>query len=223
MTRRRPNRRDAWPDSPVRGHGEESTELHEERLDAVMEALLRSGATSVADLGCGSGALLARLLADPQFTRIIGIDTAFHALAVAERLRPASGGGTDPRLSIHHGSFLAAAGELAGVDAAVMVEVLEHIDPGHISRVERAVMVVMRPRLVVITTPNRDYNERYGIARGRTRHADHRFEWSRSRFEAWAAGVAARNGYDVEFQAVGPRDALLGSPTQMATFRRSPG
>jgi 3' terminal RNA ribose 2'-O-methyltransferase Hen1 len=221
MTRRRPRDRDAWLDSPVRGHGEDSSDLHEERLDAVMETLLGSDATSVADLGCGSGALLERLLARPKFTRIIGIDTAHEALATAERLRPPAGGEADPRLSILHGSFMAMAAELAGVDAAVMVEVLEHIDPGLVSRVERAVMVVMRSRLVVITTPNRDYNERYGIARGRTRHADHRFEWSRSRFEKWAAGVADRNGYRVEFQAVGPRDALLGSPTQMATFRRT--
>lgn len=203
---------------PVRGQRETSSLLHEERLDAVMDVLRAAGARTVVDLGCGSGALLQRLAAEPRFTRIVGVDASTEALATAERLLAP----LDPaRLSLRHGSFLAPDAELAGFDAAVMVEAVEHVDPAHLSRLERGVFAALRPRLVVLTTPNRDYNARLGLAEGDLRHADHRFEWSRARFRAWAGGVAARNGFAAEFRDVGRSDPLLGSATQMAVFRRA--
>ena len=57
--------------------------LHEERLDTVVRHLLGSGASSVLDLGCGPGELLLRLVQQPQFTRIIGIDIDEHVLSEA--------------------------------------------------------------------------------------------------------------------------------------------
>ena len=57
-----------------------------------------------------------------------------------------------------------------------------------------------------------------GLPAGRFRHRDHRFEWTRGEFEAWAARVAAENGYGVRFLPVGPEDPELGAPTQMAVF-----
>jgi 3' terminal RNA ribose 2'-O-methyltransferase Hen1 len=203
----------------VESHGfaseDASTFLHEERLDAVERLLRDSGARTVLDLGCGSGALLRRLLEGGQFTRIVGLDTSLESLALAERLRNAGA----ERLALRHGSFTSADAGLTGFDAAAMVETIEHVEPAHLSRVEQAVFGRMRPGLVVMTTPNREYNELYGMADGELRHADHRFEWDRSRFETWAAGVGKRNGYRVEFEAVGRANAWVGGPTQMAIFR----
>jgi hypothetical protein len=54
------------------------------------------------------------------------------------------------------------------------------------------------------------------------RHSDHRFEWTRAEFSAWAHAVAARNAYAVELTAIGPVDPELGAPTQMGVFRRCP-
>jgi small RNA 2'-O-methyltransferase len=200
----------------VRGQEPSSSELHEERLEAVLEVLREHGSSSVLDLGCGSGALLLRLAADPRFRRIVGVDASIQALGVAER---ALGAGME-RVSLVHGSFLDPRPELAGFDAAVLVEALEHVEPEHLSRLEAVVFGGMRPERVVLTTPNREYNVRYGLAEGELRHADHRFEWDRGRFRAWADGVAARNGYGARVVDVGRADPLLGSPTQMAVFRR---
>jgi hypothetical protein len=74
----------------------------------------------------------------------------------------------------------------------------------------------------VLTTPNAEYNIRWpSLPAGRFRHQDHRFEWSRAEFRAWAEAAAARFGYTVEFLPVGPEDPEVGSPTQMAIFSRS--
>jgi hypothetical protein len=50
------------------------------------------------------------------------------------------------------------------------------------------------------------------------RHKDHRFEWSRQEFQAWANGIAKRFGYIVQFSPIGPEDSAVGSPTQMGVF-----
>jgi small RNA 2'-O-methyltransferase len=203
--------------SPMRGHGCSSSPLHEARLDAVTDALVESGAGTVLDLGCGSGALLRRLVVEAQFTRIVGVDTSVTALARAEHLL--SYAVEAERVSLIHGSFASPPASLKGFDAAAMVETIEHVAPGDLSRVEQAVFGDLRPRTVVVTTPNRDYNVLYGLEDGTLRDADHRFEWCRARFRSWARGVAQRRGYRVEFADIGPADPRLGSPSQMGLFR----
>ncbi|HEX8723525.1 MAG TPA: hypothetical protein VF736_23115, partial [Pyrinomonadaceae bacterium] len=72
---------------------------------------------------------------------------------------------------------------------------------------------------VVLTTPNVEYNAKFGgLPAGGFRHRDHRFEWTRAEFEDWARGVAERHGYSARFLPVGDEDARLGAPTQMAVF-----
>ncbi len=55
---------------------------------------------------------------------------------------------------------------------------------------------------------------------GEFRHPDHRFEWTRAEFAAWAQGVAGRHGYAVRTLPVGQDDPVVGPPTQMAVFSR---
>jgi hypothetical protein len=78
-----------------------------------------------------------------------------------------------------------------------------------------------RPKTVVVTTPNREYNVKWeSLPAGRFRHADHRFEWTREEFQAWADRAATRHNYRVRFVPVGPIDELVGPPTQMGIFDR---
>lgn len=195
-----------------------STLLHIERLDAVVRALLNSGATSVLDLGCGPGELLLRLRELPQFVRLLGIDIDARALADARAVLGLNWLQPDPRLAVRLGSFEEVDGELKGFDAAVLLETIEHITPGHLPRVERAVFAGMRPKLVLVTTPNQEYNVLHGMAAGRKRHTGHHFEWTRAQFQHWAGGVAQRHGYNVSFSDLGPPDPVRGSSTQMASF-----
>lgn len=195
------------------------TDLHDERLGTVLDVLRESGARTVLDLGCGSGALLRRLIAEPRFTRIVGVDSALEAFTLAERMIAEAGEAGGERVSLEHGSLTAVDRRLAGFDAVTMVEVIEHVRPRELSAVEGAVFAGLAARTVVMTTPNREYNVLYGNAEGEFRRADHHFEWTRAELRAWCSGVAGRNGYSVAFRDIGPPDPRLGSPTQMAIFR----
>lgn len=195
-----------------------STPLHRERLDHVVRELLAGGATRVVDLGCGNGDLLQCLSPHRQFVRLLGVDIDEHALTVARSRLGIDLLAPDPRLSVRWGSFEDVDAELAGFDAAVLLETIEHVAADRLPRVEHAVFTVARPRLVLVTTPNRDYNPLHGMAAGSRRHPDHRFEWNRAQFRAWADGVATRNGYAVNFADLGPADPARGGSTQMASF-----
>ena len=84
----------------------------------------------------------------------------------------------------------------------------------------RGCRAVARPGAVLVTTPNQEYNARYEGLTG-MRHADHRFEWTRPEFAAWAGRVADDHGYRVEHRGIGEVDSTVGTPTQFAIFTRT--
>lgn len=189
--------------------------LHEARLEAVLGRLVQADARRIADLGCGRGALLDQLAERTAVVEAVAVDLDPATLA-AIRARFAA----DDRIRVEtiEGSLMDGRLNLGALDSAVLLEVIEHIDPEELSKLEIAVFRAWRPRQVIITTPNAEANDYLGVPPGHHRHWDHRFEWGRDRFQRWAAGVAARAGYRVEFEAVGWAHPTFGAPTQMAVF-----
>ena len=197
--------------------------LNDQRHAAVLDALQSSGAATVLDLGCADGKLLRRLLGEKRFERIVGLDVSLRSLKIAaERLKldrlPEA---QRQRIELLHGSLMYRDRRLDGFDAACLVEVIEHLDPPRLAAAERSVFGHARPGTVIVTTPNVEYNVRFEtLPTGKLRHADHRFEWTREQFRAWADRIATEQGYTVSFAPIGPVDDEVGSPTQMGVFTR---
>jgi 3' terminal RNA ribose 2'-O-methyltransferase Hen1 len=191
------------------------------RRDAILAALHASGAGRVLDLGCGQGQLVQALLKDPRFTEIVGVDVSMRALTIAARRLKLDrmGERQAARVQLFQGSLAYTDKRLKGYDAAVLSEVIEHLDLPRLPALEYAVFGSARPRTVLVTTPNVEYNVRWEtLPAGHSRHGDHRFEWTREEFRGWAQAVAERHGYGVEFVPVGDDDPEVGPPTQMAVF-----
>lgn len=203
---------------------EKPLSLNEQRIGAVLAALRASGATRVLDLGCGEGKLLGELLADRRFERIVGLDVGVQSLKRAaqrlgyERLPSLQ----KERIELIHGSLMYRDRRLEGFDAAAVVEVIEHLDPPRLRAFERVLFEFAKPRVVVLTTPNAEYNVMWEtLPAGKFRHPDHRFEWTRAEFQHWAQETGERFGYTVRFLPIGPEDATVGAPTQMGIFERA--
>lgn len=202
---------------------EASLSLNEQRMQAVAEAIVQSGAKRVVDLGCGEGRLLQALMKAGSFEDLLGIDVSCRVLEIAhKRLHledlPHKWRG---KVQVAQGALTYRDDRVKGADAAAVVEVIEHMEPDRLEAFEQALFGCAKPQTVVLTTPNIEYNVRFpSLPAGRLRHDDHRFEWTRQGFQQWAQGVSGRNGYDVQFHPIGPDDPAVGPPTQMAIFAR---
>jgi 3' terminal RNA ribose 2'-O-methyltransferase Hen1 len=230
-------------DCDARPEGEPKVRLNDQRLEAVLAAL-RAPADPpikrVVDMGCGEGQLLRALLEDRQFAEVVGVDVASATLERAEkrlaRSFRASGSGSigraaaEPRpgkpqhvrdrVKLLQGSLVYRDRRLEGFDALALVEVIEHVDRERLDVVRKVLFAHLRPRRVVLTTPNAEYNVRFEtLPAGKMRPADHRFEWTRGELRAWAAG-AEPHGDPLRVGDVGPGDPEVGAPTQMAIFDR---
>lgn len=195
--------------------------LHQVRLEAAKEALKKAGATTVVDLGCGEGKLLRLLLKERQFKKILGMDVSMRSLQIAkerlylDNMAPKQ----KERIELIQGSLTYKDDRLKGFDAAAIIEVIEHLEPERLQAFERVVFEQARPEIIVLTTPNSEYNALYEfLPEGQFRHDDHRFEWSRSEFMEWTNDICERYGYTVEMSGVGEEGEKVGCPSQMAVF-----
>jgi len=195
--------------------------LNQQRLEAVVQVLKAHQAKRVVDLGCGEGALLRVLLEDKTFERLTGVDVSYRALEKAKKhLRldelPFH---QKERIHLMRGALTYKDDRLQGYDAATVIEVIEHMDLDRLTAFERALFDVARPPVVIVTTPNSEFNVMFPtLTPGAMRHLDHRFEWDRKAFQDWALGIGKRWGYGVTFQSIGFEDSEVGSPTQMGVF-----
>jgi 3' terminal RNA ribose 2'-O-methyltransferase Hen1 len=197
--------------------------LNAQRLSAVFAILKAAGAHGVIDIGCGEGKLLSLLLKDGQFTKIAGMDVSCSSLKRASdrlKLETASEHITE-RVTLFQSSVTYKDKRIQGFDAASVMEVIEHLDPERLGVFERVLFGYAEPRMIVLTTPNSDYNSVYEkLIPGKVRHNDHRFEWSREEFSNWAETVSAKYGYRIKISGIGAEREAVGSPTQIGVFEK---
>lgn len=202
---------------------QKKTSLHRQRLDAVLEQLKSFKVRSVADLGCGEGKLLKMLLKENQFQKILGMDVSFAALQKAkenlyiDQMPPRQ----RERIDLIQGALTYRDKRLDGYEAVAMVEVIEHLDLDRLQALERVLFEFTQPRLIILTTPNIEYNRKYVFLKeGKFRHDDHRFEWTRSEFEQWTQKICEQYSYEVKIYPIGELDAEVGAASQMAVFKK---
>lgn len=191
--------------------------LNTQRMEAVRDAVLQSGAASVLDIGCGEGRLTSLLLSERQIRRVTAADVS---VSVLERAKQKLNIDRMPsyqrdKLTLIQASLLYKDKRFEGFDAACVVEVIEHMDEARIPLFERVLFGSSKPKTVIVTTPNKEYNENYRtLENGTLRHKDHRFEWTRAQFSAWCSHICDEFGYTVRYMDIGDADEKLGTPTQ---------
>ncbi|RIA86259.1 S-adenosyl-L-methionine-dependent methyltransferase [Glomus cerebriforme] len=210
--------------------------LWRQRRSFVNEVLRKNKVTSVVDFGCGEGSLLSFLVQpfeESPITRLAGVDISHDSLEQAiENCRPWDHDREFLRLTpltidIYQGSIDVADKRFLGFDALVCMEVIEHVDPPVLDKFFDIVLGTYKPKIVIITTPNVEFNVyfpqlKYGTPEAMLRIEDHRFEWTRREFQEWGNFGAEKYNYSVEYTGVGKikdGDPAVGTVTQIAIFR----
>ncbi len=161
------------------------------------------------------------LLAEDRVRGVVAVDPSSRVLAsLKRRMEHGFQQNRTGRVQVLQGAATYPMPELRDCDAAVLLEVIEHLEGWGLRALEEVIWGSgWRPRVTLITTPNRDFNAVFGMPPGRMRHADHRFEWSRDEFETWYGEVAARHGLDYQPFGAGAEMEGYGSVTQGVLLR----
>ena len=199
----------------------ERVSMQRTRLTTVARIIAELGGGRIADLGCGEGGLIMEIAHEPDVREVIGIDISLVTLARAGRRMRKLAPEIGAKVKLVQSLLDCRDHRWKDVDIAACVETIEHIDLERLPRVERCVFGYARPRAVIITTPNREYNRNYEmVGTERLRHRDHRFEWTREEFTRWCSDTAGQYGYRYRIEMVGPVDDEVGTPTQLAVFQQ---
>ena len=210
------------PEEPEREEVKENKpKLNQLRLQMVTDAVLSCGAKSVIDMGCGEGSLVRMLIRQKQLEKVAAFDVSFSALERCraklkiDRMHET----LENKLELFQSSLTYRDKRFEGFDCACVIEVIEHLDESRLAAFARVLFGFSRPRTVILTTPNIEYNANYEHMKENSfRHGDHRFEWSRDQFSAWTRGICEEYGYTAEIKEIGETDREKGAPTQMGVF-----
>jgi len=175
---------------------------------------------SIVDLGSGEGKLSTRLGFIPGVKEILAVEPSEEAsIRAMERFAQAEGKDHFIKPTQLWGSLFYYDERLKGKDVIILCEVIEHIDEERLPKVFQTILHDYRPKNLVVSTPNKEYNALYEMDT-EFRHGDHRFEWSREEFKAWCQNRNSEGEYELIFDGIGEKDEQFGFPTQMCIFKR---
>ncbi|NWS65958.1 HENMT methyltransferase, partial [Crotophaga sulcirostris] len=202
--------------------------LYKQRYQFVKDLVEKHKPKKVADLGCGDCTLLWMLKYCSCIEVLAGLDVCANTMKEnMHRLTPLPGDYLQPTersltVTLHHGSVAHKDPCMLGFDLVTCIELIEHLEESELKKFPEVVFGYMAPSIVVITTPNSEFNP---LLPGLIlfRHPDHKFEWNRAQFESWALEAARSYDYSVEFTGVGqPPTGMenVGFCTQIGVFIR---
>ncbi|CAH2078415.1 unnamed protein product [Thlaspi arvense] len=216
--------------------------LSKQRVEYAVKHIKESSASTLADFGCGSGSLLDSLLDYPtSLQTIIGVDISPKGLARAAKMLHVKLNKEACNVNsatLYDGSILEFDSRLHDIDIGTCLEVIEHMEEDQACEFGEKVLSLFRPKLLIVSTPNFEYNtilqqstpvtqeEKHSEEKSESqlpkfRNHDHKFEWTREQFNQWASKLAERHSYSVEFSGVGGSGEVEpGFASQIAVFRR---
>uniref|UniRef100_K1QRK6 Small RNA 2'-O-methyltransferase n=1 Tax=Magallana gigas TaxID=29159 RepID=K1QRK6_MAGGI len=203
--------------------------LFMQRYSFTAKVLEKHDVKWVADLGCSECGIVRFYREVPSLHKIQLVDIDQPTLEFNKNLiKPRPSDYIFKRenplsIEIYEGSATDLDQRIIGCDAVSMVEFIEHLYPETLTQVEESVFGHLHPSLVVVTTPNYEFNSLFP-GEPRFRHYDHKFEWTRSEFQKWGQDICDRYRYTVEFSGIGdpPTESQhVGYCSQAAIFTSS--
>lgn len=194
--------------------------LNELRYEKIAETAETLHPKTVVDFGSGEGKLAVKLGFVSGVREVLAVEPSeVEIIKAKKRFEKAKGQEAFVEPETLWGSLFYYDERLKDKDLMILCEVIEHIDEMRLPKVFDTLLHLYSPKSLIVTTPNREYNEIYDMAE-HFRHDDHRFEWTRAEFRSWCAERNTKGIYELEFTGIGEEHPEQGAPTQMCLFRR---
>ncbi|XP_057658267.1 dynein regulatory complex protein 1-like isoform X1 [Diorhabda carinulata] len=127
-------------------------------------------------------------------------------------------------VSVYVGSVADPSYRFKSVHVITSIELVEHLYPDCLEAFPYTIFGFYTPLIVIVTTPNADFNVLFFDHPEILRHYDHKFEWTREQFEDWSNNIVTRfPDYTVFFSGAGNGPSgteFLGKCTQIGIFVR---
>jgi 2-polyprenyl-3-methyl-5-hydroxy-6-metoxy-1,4-benzoquinol methylase len=154
---------------------------------------------------------------------VVGADIDARHVKVAQALLPSEPLGHEPQIEMRRLDVTLGADRalVQGIEFIALSEVIQQIsDRDWIANVFK-----LNPDILVVTTPNREFNVNYPdilLCENGLRDPEHAFEFTQSEFIDWARERAGRSNYAVDILPLGPADTAHGPASLMAVFQKHP-
>ena len=195
---------------------EKKESLNTMRWNTVLKSLADYDVKSLLDLGCNNGKFLEKVRDKLDINKLAGTDISFKVISVANRKANKK---DMSKIDFFHSSILYKDNRFKGYDAVTVIEVMEHIDKSKLYLFEKILFGYINPRIIILTTPNKDYNENYkNLDSKGLRHFDHRFEFTKEEFKNWKGLMCFHYHYFSKFIEIGTPDDKDKYPTLGTIF-----
>ncbi|WP_340015947.1 3' terminal RNA ribose 2'-O-methyltransferase Hen1 [Paenibacillus sp. FSL K6-1318] len=205
------------------GQSEPPVRLNELRYRAITDVVAALPVKRrIVDMGAGEGKLSARLSYIPDVESILAVEPSgqsrLRAMERFAKLEGRSGVVAMPEPII--GSLFYFDEQMQNQDVMILCEVIEHIEEYRLNGIMDTIMNDYQPEVLLVTTPNKEYNDVYAMEQESFRHHDHRFEWTRAELASRCEEWTQHGNYGYEIKGIGEHVEGYGQPTQLVIFER---
>ncbi|WIM41190.1 3' terminal RNA ribose 2'-O-methyltransferase Hen1 [Paenibacillus sp. PK4536] len=199
--------------------------LNELRYRAIVEQVSQLPQhKQIVDFGAGEGKLSVRLGEIEGVEQIWAVEPSMQSqLRAIDRFAKLEGRTDYVIPVVTTGSLFYRDERWVDQDVIILCEVIEHINEVRLPQVIHTLFTDYRPQTLIMTTPNREYNEVYQMGKDEIRHTDHRFEWTRAELEQYCTQWIQDRPYTFTLSGIGEKHEQYGQPTQMVVFHRIGG
>ncbi|XP_029649715.1 small RNA 2'-O-methyltransferase-like [Octopus sinensis] len=203
--------------------------LNVQRYEAVRKELGKENVESCIDFGSSECRVIDQFSQIASLKQLALVDLDRNTLvANLHRLTPRLmhySRSVQLTVNVYEGDVTKYDSRMKNYDAITMIELIEHLIPEDLKKCCNTVFNQLRPKLVVVTTPNCQFNVVFGMTAGEMRHWDHKYEWTMAEFQSWGDEMCTSFGYKVEYSGVGVTDLVpdVGFCSQIAVFKREEG
>lgn len=143
------------------------------RNQKIISILASKEIKTIIDFGCGDGKLIDSLSHKVWPKQISGVDISKKRINKIQAKHA-----DNSKICTYCQSFFEYNSVFSNFEAIILAEVIEHLPPTELKKLFNLIFLYYKPKLVIITTPNRSYNVNFEILHHGLRHSSHFFELS---------------------------------------------